>query len=315
MNNQPYRIIFMGTPEFAVPSLRALLNSPDRVVAVVTQPDRPRGRGRKLTPPPVKTLALEAGIPVLQPDSVRTEAFMKELQGFAPDLIAVTAYGRILPGTLLHLPPLGTLNVHGSLLPRYRGAAPIQWAILNGDETTGLTIMQMDEGLDTGDILLSRTLPIAADDTATTLAVKMAALGGELLCEALARLHRGELPPTPQDEGLATAAPPLTKEQGKIDWQLPAEVIGCQVRGLDPWPSAYTFLDGKRLRLFMPQIVAGNSSETPGSILRADKNGLLIATGRDCLLIREIQLEGAKRLGVEAFLLGHKLPPGTVLGP
>jgi len=314
MNNQPYRIIFMGTPEFAVPSLRALLNSPDQVVAVVTQPDRPRGRGQKMTPPPVKTLALEAGIPVLQPASVRTKDFLKELKGFAPDLIAVTAFGRILPGPLLHLPPLGTINVHGSRLPRYRGAAPIQWAILNGDDSTGVTIMQMDEGLDTGDILLTRELSISPDDTAASLAARMAGLGGEALCEALALLHQGQLTATPQNEDQATAAPPLTKEQGLIDWNLPAEVIGCQVRGLDPWPTAYTYLDGRRLRLFKPGVVAGEGAEPPGTILSGDRQGLLIATGRDRLLIREVQLEGAKRLSIDTFLRGHKLPPGTVLG-
>jgi methionyl-tRNA formyltransferase len=314
MDKQPYRIIFMGTPEFAVPSLRALLNSPDQVVAVVTQPDRPRGRGRKMTPPPVKSVALEAGIPVLQPASVRTEAFFKELRSYDPDLIAVTAFGRILPGALLRLPHLGTINVHGSKLPRYRGAAPIQWAILNGDDSTGVTIMQMDEGLDTGDILLTRDLPITPEDTAASLAARMAELGGEALCEALALLHRGELRPTPQNEEQATAAPPLTKEQGLIDWNLPAEVIGCQVRGLDPWPTAYTYLNGRRLRLFVPSVIAGDGSEKPGSILRADQHGLLIATGRDRLLIREVQLEGAKRLTADAFLRGHKLPPGTVLG-
>jgi methionyl-tRNA formyltransferase len=314
MNNQPYRIIFMGTPEFAVPSLRALLNGPDRVVAVVTQPDRPRGRGRKLTQPPVKTLAAEAGIPVLQPASVRTEEFMRELRSFDPDLIAVVAFGRILPGPLLGLPPLGTVNVHGSLLPRYRGAAPIQWAILNGDDTTGVTIMQMDEGLDTGDILLTRALPITPEDTAATLAAKMAELGGNLLREALEAMRLDKLPAVPQNEAQATAAPPLTKEQGMVDWQLPAEVIGCQIRGLDPWPTAFTLLAGKRLRLVAPSVVAGDNTATPGSILGADQDGMLIATGRGRLLIREIQLEGAKRLPVAAFLRGHKLPPGTVLG-
>ncbi len=314
MNKKPYRIIFMGTPEFAVPSLRALLNSPDQVVAVVTQPDRPRGRGRKLTPPPIKTIALEAGIPVLQPPSVRTEAFLKELRSYDPDLIAVTAFGRILPRALLHLPPLGVINVHGSRLPRYRGAAPIQWAILNGDDSTGVTIMQMDEGLDTGDILLTRELPITPEDTAASLAVRMAELGGKALSEALALLHRGKLGPIPQNEEQATAAPPLTKEQGLIDWNLPAEVIGCQVRGLDPWPTAYTYLDGKRLRLFGPSIIAGESTEPPGAIISCDRHGLLIATGQDQLLIREVQLEGAKRVTADAFLRGHKLPPGTVLG-
>ncbi|NTV14301.1 MAG: methionyl-tRNA formyltransferase [Desulfobulbaceae bacterium] len=314
MDSKPYRIIFMGTPEFAVPSLQALLAGPDRVVAVVTQPDRPRGRGRKLTPPPVKTLAQSAGIPVLQPASVRTPEFLAELKGYAPDLIAVTAFGRILPGPLLHLPPHGTLNVHGSLLPRYRGAAPIQWAILNGDQTTGVTIMQMDEGLDTGAMLLSQSLAITPEDTAASLAVRMAALGGELLCQALVKLHRGELSAIPQNDDQATAAPPLSKEQGLVDWTLPAEVLGCRVRGLDPWPTAFTFLHGLRLRLFAPLVLAGDSLEPPGAILRADQRGLLVATGRNQLLLKEIQLEGGKRLTLETFLRGRELPVGTVLG-
>jgi len=314
MNNHPHRIIFMGTPEFAVPSLRALLAGPDQVVAVVTQPDRPRGRGRKLTPPPVKALALEAGVPVLQPASVRTSEFLNELKSYGPDIIAVTAFGRILPGPLLNLPPLGVINVHGSLLPRYRGAAPIQWAILNGDHTTGVTIMQLDEGLDTGDILLSHSLAIAPDDTAATLAVRMAELGGSLLCEALALLHQGRLPATVQNEAQATAAPPLTKEQGLVDWNLPAEVLSCRVRGLDPWPTAYTFLNGLRLRLYAPSVVAGEGSASPGTILRADQDGLLIATGRNQLLVKEIQLEGGKRLELQAFLRGRELAAGTILG-
>lgn len=314
MANQPHRIIFMGTPEFAVPSLRTLLAGPDQVVAVVTQPDRPRGRGRKLTPPPVKTAALEAGVPVLQPASVRTPEFLNEIKSYSPDLIAVTAFGRILPGTLLNLPPLGTLNVHGSLLPRYRGAAPIQWAILNGDATTGITIMQMDEGLDTGDMLLGRTLAIEPNDTAATLAARMAELGGTLLCETLALLHQGKLTATPQNEAQATAAPPLTKEQGLVDWNLPAEVLSCRVRGLDPWPTAYTFHKGLRLRLFSPSVTAGESYETPGSIIRADQQGLLVATGRNRLLIKEIQIEGGKRLALQAFLRGRELAGGTILG-
>ncbi|NTV12919.1 MAG: methionyl-tRNA formyltransferase [Desulfobulbaceae bacterium] len=314
MANQPYRIIFMGTPEFAVPSLRALLAGPDQVVAVVTQPDRPRGRGRKLTEPPVKTLAREAGIPVLQPTSVRTPEFFAELKSYAPDLIAVTAYGRILPGPLLHLPPHGTLNVHGSLLPRYRGAAPIQWSILNGDQTTGVTIMQMDEGLDTGAMLLTETLAITPDDTAATLAARMAERGGALLCQTLEILHQGKLTATPQDEALATAAPPLTKEHGLINWTLPAATIGCRVRGLDPWPTAFTFLKGQRLRLFAPEVVTGDSLEAPGTILRADRRGLLVATGREQLLLKEIQVEGGKRLELNVFLRGRELVAGTVLG-
>lgn len=314
MDNQPHRIIFMGTPEFAVPSLRALLAGPDQVVAVVTQPDRPRGRGRKLTPPPVKTLALAAGVPVLQPASVRTAEFLNELKSFCPDIIAVTAFGRILPAPLLNLPPLGVINVHGSLLPRYRGAAPIQWAILNGDHTTGVTIMQLDEGLDTGDLLLSQSLAIAPDDTAATLAIRMAELGGSLLCEALDKLHQGKLFATPQNEAHATAAPPLSKEEGLVDWNLPAGVLSCRVRGLDPWPTAFTFLNGLRLRLYAPSVMAAESSAPPGTIIRADQNGLVIATGRDCLLVKEIQMEGGKRLPLQAFLSGHELAAGTILG-
>lgn len=314
MAEVPYRIIFMGTPEFAVPSLRALLAGPDQVVAVVTQPDRPRGRGRKLTPPPVKLLAEQAGVPVLQPASVRTAEFREELLSYGPDLIAVTAFGRILPGSLLNLPPHGTINVHGSLLPRYRGAAPIQWAILNGDQATGVTIMQMDEGLDTGDILLARALPIEATDTAATLAGRMAELGGTLLCEAMVLLHQGQLTATPQNEAQATAAPPLTKEHGLVDWTLPAEVLSCRVRGLDPWPTAFTFLNGQRLRLFAPSVEPGDGAETPGAVVRADQQGLLIATGKERLLVREIQLEGGKRLGLDAFLRGRELPAGTMLG-
>lgn len=314
MAEVPYRIIFMGTPEFAVPSLRALLAGPDQVVAVVTQPDRPRGRGRKLTPPPVKLLAEQAGVPVLQPASVRTAEFREELLSYGPDLIAVTAFGRILPGSLLNLPPHGTINVHGSLLPRYRGAAPIQWAILNGDQATGVTIMQMDEGLDTGDILLARALPIEATDTAATLAGRMAELGGTLLCEAMVLLHQGQLTATPQNEAQATAAPPLTKEHGLVDWTLPAEVLSCRVRGLDPWPTAFTFLNGQRLRLFAPSVEPGDGAETPGAVVRADQQGLLIATGKERLLVREIQLEGGKRMGLDAFLRGRELPAGTMLG-
>jgi len=314
MADQPYRIVFMGTPEFAVPSLRALLAGPDQVVAVVTQPDRPQGRGQKLTSPPVKTQALAAGIPVLQPKSVRTPEFLEELKGYAPDLIAVTAFGRILPGPVLNLPSLGTLNVHGSLLPRHRGAAPIQWAILNGDLTTGITIMQMDEGLDTGAMLLAQAMEITPADTAATLAARMAELGGSLLCEALAKLHQGKLPATPQNDAEATLAPPLTKERGLVDWTMPAEVLSCRVRGLDPWPTAFTFLRGLRLRLFTPEVVASACLEAPGTILRADRQGLLVATGRDQLLFKEIQAEGGKRLPMDAFLRGRELPRGTVLG-
>ncbi len=304
----------MGTPEFAVSSLQALLDSRHEVVAVVTQPDRPRGRGRKLTAPPIKDLALKAGLPVLQPTAIKTAEFREELAGYQADVFAVTAYGRILPGPLLNLPAMGTINVHGSLLPKYRGAAPVQWAILNGETEAGVTIMQMNEGLDTGDILLPGAIPIAADDTAATMAVKLAELGGRLLVEALDKLQGGELKAQPQDESLATEAPPLTKEQGQIDWFEPALAISCRIRGLDPWPSAYTVLNGKRLRLFKPEIVSHPDTNEPGTICKADKNGLLIATGLEYLLIKEVQLEGSKRMAVGPFLQGHKLEPTIRLG-
>ncbi len=307
------RIIFMGTPAFAVPSLTAMLDHGEQVVAVVTQPDRPRGRGRKPAPPPVKETALAAGLPVLQPTAIKTEAFRRQIGEFQPDLIVVCAYGRILPGPLLRLPPLGTINVHGSLLPKYRGAAPIQWAIIRGETETGITIMQMDEGLDTGDILLPGAMPIELDDTAGTLAAKMAELGGRLLVEALDRLRAGTLTPVPQDDSQATLAPPLKKEDGHIDWSRPAAAIGCLIRGLDPWPSAYSFVNGKRLRLFAPRPVAEPVAEPPGTVVRADREGLTVAAGDGVVVIREIQREGGRRMPVATFLQGHPLPPGTRL--
>lgn len=304
------RIIFMGTPEFAVPSLQALLDHGEEVVAVVCQPDKPKGRGRKLSPPPVKELAMATGIPVLQPTKVRTPEFLEELRSYNPDLIVVTAYGRILPGPLLNLPPLGTINVHGSLLPKYRGAAPVQWAVLNGDKETGITIMQMDEGMDTGDILLPGRLDIAPDDTAGTLAVKMAELGGRLLIEALEKLKAGNLPPHKQDDSLATPAPPLSKDLSVIDWHSSAQEISCRIRGLDPWPMAHTTLEGKWLRLFVPQVIAGPASEAVGTLCRADKTGLTVATGNEYLRLGEVQLEGGKRMSADAFLRGRPLVPG-----
>lgn len=304
----------MGTPDFAVPSLKALLDHGENVVAVITQPDRPKGRGRKLTPPPVKELALAADIPVLQPTKIRTDEFLDEIKSYNPDLIIVTAYGRILPGPLLDLPPLGTINVHGSLLPKYRGAAPVQWAVINGETETGITIMQMDEGLDTGDILLPVSLPIEANDTAGTVAIKMAELGGKLLIEALDLLKKDKLPPIKQDDSQATLAPPLSKQEGEIDWSKTASQISCLIRGLDPWPTAYTTINGKWLRLFSPTVISDIVDEEPGTLCRADAEGLLIATGKDYLLVKEVQIEGAKKMAVDAFLRGRPLQKGIKFG-
>ncbi len=311
MAEKVFRIIFMGTPDFSVPALKALISGPDKLVAVVTQPDRPKGRGKKLTPPPVKVLAEGANIPLLQPDKIRTPEFAQSLRDFNPDLIIVAAYGRILPASILNLPPLGCINIHGSLLPRHRGAAPIQWAIIEGDQKAGVTIMQMDEGMDTGYMLLPAAIDVAEDETAGSLFVKLSDLGGEALTQALDQLRRGELLPEKQDETLATAAPPLKKEDGLIDWSNSAKRLHCLIRGLDPWPTAYSFLDGRRFRFFFPEVVYRKSDAPPGSLVRADREGLLIATGDQSLLVREIQPEGKKRMSVEAFLCGHKLAMGA----
>jgi methionyl-tRNA formyltransferase len=308
----------MGTPDFAVPSLQALLDSDENVVCVITQPDRPKGRGRKLTPPPVKELALQMGLPVLQPTNIRDESFTAQLKEYNPDLIVLTAYGRILPGNIINLPPFGTINVHASLLPKYRGAAPIQWALINGETKTGITIMQMDEGLDTGDILLTEKTTISADETAGSLFAKLAELGGKALIKALKLLKENKLTPVKQDENFASFAPLLKKEDGLIEWSQSAEQISCLIRGLDPWPTTYTTLAGKRCRLFSPQVLdkneCHNAALEPGSIWRADRNGLAVITGSGCILIREIQPDGSKRMSVDAFLRGHPIKTTAILG-
>ena len=309
----------MGTPEFAVPSLKALLERGENVVCVITQPDRPKGRGRKIMEPPVKKVALQASIPVLQPESVKGDDFHAELCKYEPDLIALTAYGNLLPERIINLPTLGTINVHGSLLPKYRGAAPIQWALINGETETGITIMQMDKGMDTGDILLQMKLPIKEEDTAGSMSDKMAELGGEALGAALDLLRADKLNPMKQDDNLASLAPLLNKKNGLVNWSHSAVRISCQIRGLDPWPTTYTTLFGKRLRLFCPEMVDKSlclrcSISEPGIVCTADRNGLLITTGDGCLLIKEIQAEGARRMCVDAYLSGRSIQPGTHLG-
>ena len=315
MAQKNFRIIFMGTPDFSVPALQGLIDGPDQVVAVITQPDRPKGRGKKLTPPPVKTLAESAGIPVIQPTKIKTEEFAQELRSFKPDLIIVAAYGRILPSSILDLPPFGCINIHGSLLPRHRGAAPIQWAILAGDKEAGITIMQMDVGMDTGAMLLPASVPVASDETAGSLFTKLSNLGGTALLEALDLLRQDKLPPVEQDHSLATEAPPLKKEHGSINWTKSAAELHCFIRGMDPWPTAYSFLDGKRFRFFMPVLSDISSDLPPGSIVQADKKGLAIATGEGVLLVHEIQPEGKKRMSVEAYLCGQSLTTGQQFLP
>lgn len=314
MGSSNLRIIFMGTPDFAVPSLRMLIENNETVVAVVTQPDRPKGRGRKVTSSPVKLLAQKSGIEVLQPTKIKTESFLDELRSYQPDVILVAAYGRILPQAVLSLPRLGCINVHGSILPKYRGAAPIQTAILRGEREAGVTIMQMDCGLDTGDMLLVGSLPVNDQDTSASLIPRLAELGGSLLLQVLGLLAAGRLEPQKQDDSQATLAPPLTKEDGIIRWENTASAISCQIRALDPWPTASTWLQGKQIKLFSPTVIAESSPGQPGLIVAADKNGLIIACGQNQIQVAEIQADGGKRMPVHAFLLGHPLSTGLVLG-
>lgn len=306
------RIVFMGTPEFAVPSLKALVDSGEEVIAVVAQPDKPRGRGLKFTPPPTRVFAEERGIRVLQPLGIRTEDFLKELAELDPDIIIVAAYGKILPKSVLDLPEFGCLNVHASLLPKYRGAAPVNWAIARGEKVTGVTIMRMDEGMDTGDILLTREIPIDDDDTGETLSGKLSAAGAELLLQSLDCLRKGDLHALKQDDSLATYAPMLKKEDGRIDWRKPASEIRDLIRGMLPWPGAFTLLDGKILKIYRAAISEGEGKG--GEVMQAPKGVLRVGTGDGALDILELQLEGGKRLEARDFLSGRKIEPGTVLG-
>lgn len=306
------RIVFMGTPAFAVPSLRALVGSGEEVAAVVAQPDKPRGRGRKLTPPPVKVAAEEYSIPVLQPPKIRTAEFLEELKKIDPELICVAAYGKILPAAVLELPRYGCINVHASLLPRYRGAAPVNWAIVRGEKVTGVTTMLMDEGMDTGDILLEREMPIEEDDTGETLGEKLSVAGAELLIETIRELRAGNLNPRKQDHSRATYAPMLKKEDGRIDWEMPAENVRNLVRGMLPWPGAFTCLEGKLLKIYKVRVSEGEGK--PGEVSMSGRGVIRVSAGRGALDIEELQLESGKRLDSKAFLAGRKIREGTILG-
>jgi methionyl-tRNA formyltransferase len=308
------RIVFMGTPDFAVPSLEALLRSHDQVVGVVSQPDRPKGRGHQLVAPPVKLVAERAAIPVLQPLKIRTPEFLQALSAWQPDVIAVAAYGRILPPMILRLPPMGCVNVHGSLLPKYRGAAPVQWAVIKGETETGITTMLMDEGMDTGPMLLQGKLDIWPDDTAGTLAPRLAELGGRLLVETIAQLKAGTLTPKKQDDGQATMAPLLKKEDGLIDWTMNATSLADRVRGLSPWPGAYTFFGGERWNIWKAASTVGATTEMPGTIVTVDKQAIVVTTGAGLLDVREIQTANSKRMSVAQFLAGHRVTPGVQFG-
>lgn len=304
----------MGTPEFAVPSLEALLRSGDQVVGVVSQPDRPKGRGQRLVAPPVKLVAERAGIPLLQPLKIRTPEFLQALAAWQPDLIAVTAFGRILHTPILSMPPMGCVNVHGSLLPKYRGAAPVQWAVINGESETGITTMLMDEGMDTGPMLLQAKLGILPDDTSGTLAPRLAELGGRLLVDTIAQLKAGTLVPKGQDDERATMAPLLKKEDGLIDWRMTAASLANRVRGLSPWPGAYTFFGEERWNIGKAASMMGATTDTPGTIVTVNKQAIVVATGDGLLDIREIQTANSKRMSVGQFLAGHRVMAGMQLG-
>lgn len=304
------RIVFMGTPDFAVPSLQALIDAGHDVCAVYTQPDKPQGRKQILTAPPVKTLALEHDIPVFQPNTLKNEDEQARLRELAPEVIIVVAYGKLLPKAVLDIPPHGCINVHGSLLPRWRGAAPIQWAVIAGDEMAGVTTMQMAEGLDTGDMLLTYETKVGEKETAGELFDRLAQSGAELLTQTLVKLD--EITPRPQDDAQSCYAHMLDKQMAVIDWSKSAHEIDCLIRGLNPWPIALTTLSGERLKVFAAEKAAGNGE--PGAVLEADpKKGLTVACGEGALKLTEIQLVGGKRMKTTDFLRGHAIEVGTKL--
>jgi methionyl-tRNA formyltransferase len=312
------RVVYFGTPSFAVPALESLLASRHRVVAVVTQPDRPRGRGHQVTAGPVKALAESRSLPVLQPEKIRSPELLDSLQGFAPDLAVVAAYGRILPDDLLAVPRLGFINIHASLLPRYRGASPIQRAVINGERSTGVSIMRIVRELDAGPVFASRTLPIGPDDTSVDVEKGLAALGAAALLDVVDALSRGEAVETPQDHEGATYAAKLTKEDGRLDWNETAERLHNRVRGVHPWPHAYTFLNGGRyvihrttLSLNVERSALKLASAPPGTILHAHGEDLIVAAGQSSALrILEIQPENKRLMSVRDFLAGHPLRAG-----
>lgn len=308
------RLVFLGTPDFAVPSLRRLSEAGADILLVVTQPDRPSGRGKKLTPPPVKVLAEELGIPVYQPERIRRKEALEHVLSFGAECAAVVAYGQILPQAFLDGFPLGALNVHGSLLPKYRGAAPIHRSILAGDAETGISIMLLDAGMDTGPVLTEQAVPIELHDNLGTMHDKLANVGAELLCRTLADWKAGRIQPRPQDDSLATLAPPIKKEEMAVSWQLPAQRVFNTIRAFDPFPGAFTSLGGKRLKCFRASILPWKGEGSPGEVIGETEEGLAVLAGDGRVVaIGELQLEGQRRLPASQFLRGRPVAPGTRL--
>ncbi len=303
-------LVFMGTPDFAVPTLKTLHASRHSVRAVVTQPDRPKGRGRGLQAPPVKLFALDNGLPVVQPEKASAPDLAARLAELEPDLIVVIAYGQILRAPLLALPRHFCMNVHASLLPLYRGAAPINWAIINGDKETGVTTMKMDVGLDTGDIMLMKKVAIENDDTAQDLHDKLSEAGGALVLETIDRLEKDALQFIPQNDAESSYAPKLKKEDGFLQWDQEAAVLRNRVRGMEPWPGAFGFLTGQRLRFCKVETGPGDQGDVPGVIMRVSDYGIEIGTAKDRIIVTEIQPEGKKRMSVKSYLQGHPVEAG-----
>lgn len=312
------RVTFMGSASFAVPSLVALVEAGYRVVQVVTRIDKPRGRGLEIARTPIAERATALGLPLFQPKTLRTPEVLEALRAAAPDLIVVAAYGRILPAEVLALPRFGCVNVHGSILPKYRGAAPVQWAVIRGEAQTGVTLMRMDEGLDTGPILAIRTLPIGERDTAATVYDRLAALGAEALVACLPGILDGSIPPVPQDSDGATLAPPLDKDVGAIDWNAPSRVVRDLVRGVEPWPGAFTNTPaGLRLRVFPPVVreIGDGFDGVPGQVLGVDREGMVVRTGDGAVRVLQVQPAGSRRMDARDAVAGRRVRVGDVLGP
>ena len=307
------RIIFMGTPDFAVGTLEEIIKAGHEVALVVTQPDKPKGRGGAVQFPPVKECAIAHNLPVFQPEKVKETANIEYLRQFEPDMIVVAAFGQILPKAILDMPKYDCINVHASLLPKYRGAAPIQWAILNGDEFTGVTIQRMDIGVDCGDMIAKKQIRIAEDETGGSLFDKLAEVGETLCVETMERIEKGNVEYIPQDHEQATHVSMIDKELGNIDWTKPAVEIERLVRGLNPWPSAFTHLNSKTFKVWKAKVIAENSSMKPGTVCKVTKDSLEVQTGEGVLSLLEVQLEGKKRMEVDAFLRGCQIEEGTRL--